>query len=233
MFKAFFYFIYAAIFAAILPTFALAENFDYRFDVRLGLVKIGEMQVAVNNNGSSYSVGTLLRTTGVLGAVYDLRYEQISSGRIGVGGVLVPVWHTSISDERDDVSKFEIRYSGDRVSHVTFDPVKSVPEKVTSYRKTIDPGTLMYFLLRPVTSKRACTGEVELFDGQSLSHVQFVDVKRYNDGRVECNISYSGEGGKAGVALSALVFEPDTNGLMRIRKFDANTSIGTLTIKAR
>ena len=233
MFKVIFISIYAAIFAAILPVTAMAEKFDYRFDVRLGLAKIGEMQVAASNNGSSYSVGTLLHTTGIVGALYDLRYDQSSSGRVGVGGGLVPVRHTSISDERNEVSKLEILYSGDRVSRVTYDPARSVPVGVTRFRNTVDPGSLMYLLLRPVSSKRVCTGDIDLFDGRNLSAVRFVDVKRYNDGRVECSISYSGEGGKAGVALSALVFAPDNNGLMRIRQFEAHTSIGTLTIKAR
>lgn len=233
MFKAILNFICTAIFAVILPLSAMAENFDYRFDVRLGLVKIGEMQVAVNNDGSSYSVGTLLKTTGVVGAVYDLRYDQSSSGRIGVGGVLVPVRHTSISDERDIVSRLEILFSGNRVSHVSYDPQRFVPAEVTGFRNAVDPGSLMYFLLRPLSSDRVCTGDVDLFDGRNLSAVQFIDIKKYNDGRVECSISYSGEGGKAGVALSALVFVPDNNGLMRIRKFEAHTSIGTLTIKAR
>jgi len=233
MFKAIIIFMFTAIIAVVLPITAMAEKFDYRFDVRLGLVKIGEMQVAVNNDGRSYSVGTLLQTTGVVGAVYDLRYEQASSGRVGAGGALVPIKHTSISDERNNVSKLEILFSGNRVSRVTHDPARSVPSHVTSFRNAIDPGALMYFMLRPVSSEQVCTGSVDLFDGKNLSAVQFIDVKKYNDGRVECSISYSGNGGKAGVALSSLVFVPDNNGLMQIRKFEAHTGIGTLTIKIR
>ncbi len=223
----------AAIFAAFIPTAPLAESFDYRFDVRLGVAKIGEMQVAANNDGKSYSVATILYTTGLVGAVYDLRYEQTATGRIGAGGVLVPVRHTSISDEKGKVSTLEILLSGDRVSSVTFDPVRNVPAEVTTYRHTVDPMTLMYFLLRPVSAAKVCSGEVELFDGRNRSKVEFTNIKRLNDGRVECSISYTGDGGKGGIALSALVFKPDNNGLMRIRKFEAHTSIGTLAIRAR
>lgn len=233
MFKTICISLYAAIFAAIMPTVAMAETFDYRFDVRLGLVKIGEMQVAANNDGKTYSVATQLYTTGLVGAVYDLRYDQTAMGRIGVGGVLVPVRHTSFSDEKGDILRLEILFSGDRVSSVTFDPVRNVPAEVTGYRSTVDPMSLMYFLLRPVSAARACTGEVVLFDGRNRSTVKFTDIKRFNDRRVECNISYSGDNGKGGIALSALVFVPDTNGLMQIQKFEARTSIGILTIKAR
>jgi hypothetical protein len=233
MFKTIYMTLWAAIFAAVIPTMTLAESFDYRFDVRLGIAKIGEMQVAANNDGKSYSVATALYTTGLVGAIYDVRYDQATTGRIGVDGVLVPVRHTATNDEKGNISRVEILFSGDRVSGVTFDPAKSVPAAVTTYRHTVDPMSLMYFLLRPVSEAKVCSGEVELFDGRNRSAVKFTDIKRFNDGRVECSISYSGEGGKGGIALSALVFRPDNNGLMRIQKFEAHTSIGTLTIKAR
>ncbi len=233
MLKTIYITIYAAILAAFIPAATLAQSFDYRFDVRLGMAKIGEMQVAANSNGKSYSVATALYTTGLVGALYDVRYDQTAVGRIGVGGVLVPVKHTATSSEKGTVSQLEILFSGDRVSSVRFDPERNVPAEVTTYRRTVDPMSLMYFLLRPVSSTKVCSGEVDLFDGRDRSSVKFTDIKRYNDGRVECNISYSGNGGKGGIALSALVFEPDNNALMRIRKFEAHTSLGTLTIKAR
>ena len=233
MFKTIFITISAAIFAAFIPAMTLAESFDYRFDVRLGLGKIGEMQVAANNDGNSYSVATALYTTGLVGAVYDVRYNQTATGRIGAGGVLVPMRHTSVSDEQGKVSRLEILFSGNRVSRVAFDPAKDVPAAVTTYRNTVDPMSLMYLLLRPLSSAKVCTGEVELFDGRKRSNVAFTDLKRFNDGRVECNISYTDDGGKGGIAVSALVFQPDNNGMMRIRKFEAHTSIGTVTIKAR
>ena len=233
MFKAIYLSLCTAIFAVMLPAATISETFDYRFDVQLGIAKIGEMRVAANNDGKRYSVKTILRTTGLVGAFYDLRYDQSSSGLVVSGGALRPVQHTSFSNERNNVSTLEILFSGNRVSRVTYDPIKPVPAEVYSYRNTVDPGTLMYILLRPVNTNKVCAGNIDLFDGRKLSSVRFVDVKRYTDGRVECSISYSGEGGKAGVALTSLVFTPDSNGVMRIRKFEAHTSIGTLTIKAR
>jgi len=233
MFKTICIAMYAAILAALIPTVSLAQSFDYRFDVRLGLAKIGEMQVAANNDGKSYSVAAALYTTGLVGAIYDVRYDQTAIGRIGVGGVLVPVRHTATSDEKGRISQLEILFSGDRVSSVKFDPAREVPDDLTTYRKTIDPMSLMYFLLRPVRSAEVCSGEVNMFDGSSRKTVKFTDIKRYNDGRVECNIAYSGDGNTGGIALSALLFEPDNNGLMRIKKFKAHTSLGTLSITAR
>ena len=96
--------IHAAILAAILPITAFAETFDYRFDVRLGMAKIGEMQVAANNDGKAYSTGAVLFTTGLVGAVYDVRYDYRAEGRIGVAGVLVPTKYTAENYEKDKVS---------------------------------------------------------------------------------------------------------------------------------
>ncbi|PCJ73405.1 MAG: hypothetical protein COA53_12655 [Rhodobacteraceae bacterium] len=233
MFKTIYIVIYTAILAALIPTISVGQSFDYRFDVRLGMAKIGEMQVAANNDGKSYSVATALYTTGLVGALYDVRYEQRAIGRIGVGGALIPVKHTAMNDEKGAISRLEILFSGNRVSRVTFDPAKAVPAEVTTYRDTVDPMSLMYFLLRPVSPEKVCSGGINMFDGRNRSAVKFTDIKRYTDGRVECNIAYSGDGGKGGIALSSLVFHPDSNGLMRIRKFEAHTSLGTLTIKAR
>ncbi|OUS04503.1 hypothetical protein A9Q96_16340 [Rhodobacterales bacterium 52_120_T64] len=233
MIKSIYIAIYTVIFAALVPTMTLAESFDYRFDVLLGLAKIGEMQVAANSDGKSYSVATALYTTGLVGAVYDVRYDQSAIGRISAGGALVPIMHIATHDEKGKISRLEILFSGDRVSRVAFDPAKSVPSEVTTYRNTVDPMSLMYFLLRPVGATKVCSGEVVMFDGRKRSTVRFTKIKRYSDGRVECNISYSGNGGRGGIALSALVFRPDNNDLMRIQKFEAHTSLGTLTIKAR
>lgn len=233
MFKFTYLCIYTAIFTLLAPISAIAETFDYRFDVRLGLAKIGEMQVAANNDGSSYSVAASLYTTGLVGAVYDVRYKQSAMGRIGVGGALVPVRHTSTNDEQGKISKLEIGYSGDRVASVVFDPAKTVPAGVTRYRNTVDPMSLMYFLLRPTSVAKVCTGAVTLFDGANRSSVKFTEVLKFDDGQVECSVSYSTDGKNGGIAVSALVFVPDGDGMMRIRSFDAHTSIGTLKIKAR
>ncbi|MEO1920056.1 MAG: DUF3108 domain-containing protein [Paracoccaceae bacterium] len=223
----------SAIFAVLLPLAGLAETFDYRFDVRLALVKIGGMQVAANNDGSSYSAGMVLYTTGLAGVFYDVRYEQSVIGRIAPDGRLQPIRHSLINDEQGRISHLEILFDGNNVSGVTYDPQRNVPEDFSGIQNVVDQMSLIYWLLRPGRSQQVCTGEIDFFDGKNVSMIKFMNVQRRGDGRVQCDIVYSGAVGKIGVALSALVFAPDTEGLMRIRRFDVNTSIGLLTAKAR
>jgi hypothetical protein len=223
----------SAIFALLLPLAGLAETFDYRFDVRLALVKIGEMQVAANNDGNSYSAGMALYTTGLAGVFYDVRYEQSVIGRIAPDGRLRPIKHILINDEQGRISHLEILFDGRNVSTITYDPQHDVPEDFSGIQNVIDQMSLIYRLLRPGSFQQVCTGEIGLFDGKNVSMVKFTNVQRRADGRVQCDIAYSGTGGKSGVTLSALVFTPDTDGVMRIRRFDVNTSIGLLTVKAR
>ena len=233
MFRKFFILINAAILAVFHAGPSVAESFDYRFDVRLGLAKIGEMQIAASNNGSSYSAGAVLYTTGLIGALYDVRFDYRAEGRVGIGGALLPVRHSATNDEQGTVSKLEILYSDDRVVSVTFDPMQHVPEEVLSYTQTIDTMSLIYFLMRPVKSAEACKGDVVLFGGRNRSQVGFTEIKRFADGHIECDVSYSSDSGKDSLAPSALIFDVDSSGLVRIREFEVDTNIGTLTVHVR
>ena len=229
------YNVYKFVFSAFLlasPVILHAESFDYRFDVRLGIAKIGQMEVRANDNASSYSTSARLYTTGVIGAVHSLNYVYQADGKIGAHGVLLPTHHVSTNTENRKTTQLEIRYSGNRVASVLYSPEKEAPDGVTGYKLTVDPMTLIYFLLRPRSPAKTCTGAVELFDGQNRIDVTFTNVEGSPNGQIKCDISYDGEKGK-GIALSSLVFVPDSNGLMRIKEFAAETNIGTLILKSR
>lgn len=232
MFKTVLILVWAFGFAIFASFPATAESFDYHFDVRLGVAKIGKMQVAANNDGNSYSAAATLQTTGLIGAIYDVRYEQRASGLVGPNGALLPLRYTSINEVRGSVSGLEILFIGNRVASVSYDPERIVAPEVITFRNTVDPMSLMYFLLRPVRIEDVCTGTVDLFGGRDQSTVRFSYILRYNDGRVKCDIQYLSEDGEAGIAVSALVFRPDNNGFMRIQSFNAHTGIGTLSVRA-
>ena len=233
MFRKIYILINTAILAVFCAGTSVAESFDYRFDVRLGVVKIGEMQIAASNNGTSYSAGAVLFTTGLVGALYDVRFDYRVEGRVDKNGTLLPVRHSAFNDEQGNVSRLEVLYIGDRVVSVTFDPMRNVSEEVLDYRRTLDTMSLIYFLMRPVKATEACKGEVVLFGGQNRGQVGFTDIKRFADGHIECDVFYSSDSGKDGLAPSALIFDVDNNGLVRIREFEVDTNIGTLTVQRR
>lgn len=222
----------AAILILLTPISANGETLRYLFDVRLAVGKIGEMQVLVENTGTAYSATGALYTTGLVGALYDARYDSYAEGRVD-GRRLNPVRYTSTSNEKGTVSTAEITYSGNRVTRVRFTPAKPVPQRATSERNTIDPMSLIYQLIRPVSVGDVCKGDYKLFDGQKRMTVSYTNLKRYTNGRVECDIVYSGTGNNGGISLSAAVFNKGADGLMYIDRFTANTNIGTLSVSLR
>lgn len=209
-----------------------AESLNYLFSIRLGAVKIGEMRVKANDNGSRYSAAGSLYTTGVAGALYNVRFDSDVSGTVAGNGQYLPVSYSSKSFEDDKTSTSNITYSNDRVSAVSHNPSKSVPASATSERDTVDPMTLIYLLLRPVSREHICGGSYDLFDGDTRLHVTYTNPRQYTDGRIECTISYSGGGG-GGIVPSSVVFAKGEDGRMHITRFSARTNIGALTATLR
>lgn len=221
-------------FAMIVLTSGIAgaETLRYHFNVRLGAAKIGEMQVVVENTGTAYSAFGKLYTTGLVGAFYNANYDSYAEGRV-INGELVPVRHLSTSNEKGRITTTEISYSGNRVTSVAFSPSKTVPAGATSERNSIDPMSLIYQLVRPVSAQEVCTGSYDLFDGLKRMNVSYTNRRQYSDGRVECDVSYSDNGNKGGVSPSAVVFRSGSDGRMYIDRFSANTSIGNLSVTLR
>lgn len=222
----------AAILMMWAPVLASAETLRYHFDVRLGIGKIGEMQVLVENTGTAYSALGSLYTTGLVGAFYNARYDSYAEGRVTAKG-LRPVRFTSTANEQGNITTSEITYSGNRVVSVEFSSSQQIHADATSQKNTIDPMSLIYQLVRPVSAQEVCTGSYDLFDGIKRMTVSYTNLKRYNDERVECDVSYSGTGQKGGVSPSAVVFTPGDDGQMYIDRFIASTSIGNLAVSLR
>jgi len=216
----------AAALIAALGSSAAAESFNYLFNIRLGAVKIGEMRVKANNGGRQYSASGSLYTTGLTGALYDVRFDSDVAGTVASNGQYLPVAFSSKSREGGKTVRAEMHYSGDRVSSVSFSPSKNVPADATSQRDTVDPMTLIYLLIRPVPMANICGGSYDLFDGKNRLHVTYTNPRKFSDGRVECTVSYSGKTG--GIVPAEVVFVPGDNGWMYIRQFSAKTKLGML-----
>ncbi len=208
-----------------------AETFDYMFDISLGMAKIGEMRVQADVNEGRYDVSGALKSTGIVGALYDVSYESRARGRNTDHWNFSPHRYNSVSVEGNDTQISNIRYEGNRVSRVVFDPRKRIPDSATSETNTIDPMTLIYLLVRPVSMDHICGGSYILFDGRKHLEVTYTNPRSFSDGRVECAVTYGGK--SSGVALSSVTFEPGDDGLMHISRFAANTNIGTLTARRR
>lgn len=225
-----------AVIAATLITlpgtlWAQTQSFNYLFDINLGIAKIGEMRVSADITGSNYSTVGTLKSTGIAGALYDVSYESRAQGSFDHPWHFVPARYSSVSIENGENTTTAINYAGNRVSGVTITPPKDIPASATSETNTVDPMTLIYFLVRPVPAENVCGGTFELFDGRTHMTVSYTNARRFNDGRIECSVAYTGT--NAGVALSSVTFNPGDDGMMYISRFAANTNAGTLTARRR
>ena len=209
--------------------FAQTQSFSYLFDINLGMAKIGEMRVSADIAGTNYSTVGSLKSTGLAGAIYDVSYESRAQGTFDHPWHFVPVRYSSVSVENDESTTTAITYSGNRVSNVSMTPPKDGTS--TGQTDTIDPMTLIYFLVRPVPAENVCGGTFNLFDGSTSMTVSYTNPRRFNDGRIECSVAYSGK--NSGVALSSVTFTPGDDGMMYISRFNASTNAGTLTARRR
>ena len=210
---------------------AQVESFNYLFDINLGVAKIGEMRVSADINGSSYNTVGTLKSTGIAGAIYDVSYESRAQGSFDHPWHFVPTRYSSVSNENGEATTTAINYTGNRVSGVTITPPKNIPASATSETNTVDPMTLIYYLVRPVPAENVCGGSFDLFDGRTRMTVTYTNARRFNDGRIECAVAYTGK--NSGVALSSVTFRPGENGMMYISRFSAGTAAGTLTARRR
>ncbi len=208
---------------------AQTQSFNYLFDISLGIAKVGEMRVNADINGASYTASGVLESTGVAGAIFDVRYETTVRGTTDHPWHFVPQNYTSISIEKDDRSDVNISFSGNRISGVSHTPPRDV--SVPAVSDAIDPMTLIYFLVRPVPAENVCGGTFKMFDGREVMNVAYTNARRFNDGRIECSVTYSGS--NTGVALSSVTFSPGDDGMMYISRFSANTNAGELTARRR
>ncbi len=217
----------------LLPQLGVAQtqSFNYLFDINLGMAKIGEMRVRADIDGTQYSTSGSLKSTGLAGAIYDVSYESRAEGSFDHPWHFIPTRYESTSVENDETKITQISYSGNRVAAVVFQPSRDVPASATSETNTIDPMTLIYYLVRPVPAENVCGGTFDLFDGRTRMTVSYTNARRFNDGRIECSVSYTGK--NSGVALSSVTFQPGDDGMMYISRFSANTNAGTLTARRR
>lgn len=205
-----------------------AESFDYLFDIRLGIAKIGEMRITGKDEAAQYSTTGKLYTTGLAGAVYDLEYTYSAKGNSTNPWHVLPLQYAAEIHENGYDRTVNIRYSGDRIAAITTDPSSPEPANMNSQHGTVDPMTLIYLLVRPVPAESVCGGSYELYDGATRFTVTYVNARRFNDGRVECDVDYAGQSGNAGVSVSGITYVPGDDGRMYIRSFTVQTNAGAL-----
>lgn len=221
-----------AVLSVLFATPSLGENISMQFNISYGFAKLGEMHFDVETTGNRYKANGRLFTTGIVSSFFDIEFTNTSNGRERRNGNLRPVLYSSFTEQDGEVSEVVIEYTGKKVSHVFFDPERDIQPFAIGLSDSVDPSSLVYLIVRPVSSDRLCVGEYTMFDGEVISEIIYTGMRHLKGGLVECLVSY--EGTKfGGFSISALVFAPNEDGMAYIKRFSIDTPVGKLIARVK
>lgn len=164
-----------------------------RFDVYVLGLKAGELTYGMAEEGGQYAATGRVRSSGLIAAFADFRYETSVKGAV-VGGRYQPrVYNETIrSSKRDDDT--EIRYRAGVPVPQDSDKRKDHWLDPATQKGTLDPMTAFWQLLRDRAGDDLCKLDVTSFDGQRRVRMVTSGAKRSSD-RVTCKGRYIREGG--------------------------------------
>lgn len=151
-----------------------------RYEARFAGLRVADITIAAQENGTSYAVSALVTPTGLVALLRDIRFDMSVRGRLNHGQLLPDLY-------RDDVN------TGRRASSVTLQYDRATP-RVIGIRPddgplpwdldagdqtgTIDPLSAIWRVLRPRPEADLCGWQVTMFDGQRRTRLFFEEGLR-------------------------------------------------------
>lgn len=161
------------------------------YDLYLGGIKAGELTIDAQYLGDRYSATSVMRTAGIVGAVYKASFEAQTEGLLTPTG-LEPVRFAADSRMRKKHQAVEMLYSDKAPKKVNAEPAfvpkpwQIDPEQQTG---TLDPISAALTALAPMPLKQICNRSVEVFDGRRRYAIDL--GKPEADGkRIRCPANY-------------------------------------------
>lgn len=161
------------------------------FDVYLGPLRAGELEITGNAGPKAYNITGRMESTGVLGALRKVRYDAEARGAVE-NGRFRPRRYTETADTGSRASEALLRYDGDLPSVRRYTPPRAPsPEDVdpATQRGTVDPLTGLFATLRDAPAERACARDIRMFDGRRATRMQMSPGSAAPD-RITCTGVY-------------------------------------------
>ena len=189
----------AALFAAAAPLVQAdpgdpapaTEPINTIYDLYLGGIKAGELTIDASYDAERYKAFSVLRTAGIVGAVYKASFEAETQGRLTDTG-LVPDRFSANSRMKKKQQAVEMLYDGVAPKSVSAEPAfipKPWEIEPTEQSGTIDPITAAIAHLAPMPRANICNRTVEVYDGRRRYAI--VMGKPEQDGkRIKCPAKY-------------------------------------------
>lgn len=161
------------------------------FDIYLGSFKVGLFAFSGVEARGRYSAAGQLRSTGLIGALADVRYDAKAQGRVQQARHVPEVY-----EERANIgsrsSDLVISYKNGVPEETRFDPPRQSERPALDPRTqggAVDLMTLFYTLLRDVPEDEVCRYDSFVFDGVRRTRVVLRPETRA-DTRISCAAEY-------------------------------------------
>ena len=209
------------------------------YDLYVGGIKAGELALDANFSGDRYRARSVLRTAGIVGAVYDASFTAETQGVVGPGG-LVPRRFTADATSEGDAQEVDVTYAGRTPAIVRANPpFKPKPWEIEPQDQvgTLDPISAALTALAPMPRGAICNRTVDIFDGRRRYAVDL--GKPAADGeRVKCHAVYRRVAGYKPKELREKIefnvwFEERPDGLMHVVRAAGESLLGLAVLLLR
>lgn len=138
------------------------------YDLYLGGIRAGELTIDATFRGDRYSATSVMRTAGIVGALYKASFAAETEGRLGPEGLQPERFH-AVAQMRSDRQNVEMTYRDATPAAVRADPA-FVPKpwqiEPTDQTGTLDPVSAALTALAPARADAICDRSVEIYDGR-------------------------------------------------------------------
>ncbi|MEM9851057.1 MAG: DUF3108 domain-containing protein [Pseudomonadota bacterium] len=211
------------------------------YDIFLGNVPVGIFAYSGVEGQGRYSLAGQLRTTGLVGALTNVRYDAKTQGRVRAGRFVPQSYEErAIIGDRD--TNLSITYDNGVPNPPVFTPPR------VSDRPVVDPSrqgdaldllTALYALFRDTPGERLCRFRSFIYDGARRTSISLRPLRQSAEEAV-CAAEYRrisgftvGELRQRETFDFRLVYAPNSDGTWRVARADVESVYGVVSLERR
>ncbi len=225
--------------AAPAPSVTLHRPLSTVYDLYLGGILAGELAISADVEGDRYHASSVMRTAGIVGAIYAASFEAETEGRMAAQG-LEPQRFEAVGRMYRKTQNVEMTYrdAAPEAVHAepAFDP-KPWQIEPTEQSGTLDPISGALTAMAPAPAGTICNRSVEIFDGRRRYALDL--GKPQADGeRIRCAAHYRRVAGYKPKELKETIdfsvwFEERADGLAHLVRAAGDSLIGLAVVLLR
>lgn len=211
------------------------------FDIRIGGIKAGELEIAGRIENGRYSLAGRLQSTGLVAAIRKVRYDVRARGTFR-DGTFMPRRYTEITYSGNRNSEAEMLYRSGVPQGKTYTPARKPDAQdvdPATQGGTLDPLSAMFAVLRARDADRACEISIRTFDGEKAARVGMERIATAED-EIICQGAYVRVAGFDAEEMAdrrvfpfRLSLSPGSDGLWRVSSLELQSLYGRAQLVRR